>query len=92
MKFISPNSLQAEAIKAYNLDKNKTWTDRDWQLLVNYWAANIASGMEHEVCKIMAMLYECPLPDWQIEKIAAFQAAKKGERDDLPSNGVSKAH
>ena len=75
---ISPNELHAAAYAEY-LDSRAPITRRDWQLCVNYWAANIASGLEVAACQLLGTLMECPLSSAEIGEIAAFQAGcKKG--------------
>lgn len=73
MKFISPNELHTAACDIM-LCGHLPSTDHDWMLVVNFWAANVTDGHE-SICKLMAMMYECPLDDAAITKIAAFQAA-----------------
>ncbi len=73
---ISPNDLN-EAAQKNMLDGREPKTERDWELIVNFWAANIGEGLEEPVCKVMSMLYKCPLPCDSIVQIAGFQAAKK---------------
>lgn len=79
-KLISPNDLQAEACKAYGFDAPTT--REQWTLCVNYWAANIASGLEVSACRVLGLLFDCPLSAQEIERIADFQHSKKGTRHD----------
>jgi hypothetical protein len=78
MGMISPNDLQANAIKVM-LEGKEPVTERDWQLCVNFWAANV-SVAEIEICKLMRRLFNCPISDEDIAEIATFQVKKKGEK------------
>lgn len=73
---VSPNDLQQAARDCY-LDGREPVTREEWQYCVNYWAANIASGLEVEACKLIGLIMECPLSPAEIEEIAAFQAGRK---------------
>ena len=74
-EMISPNELH-DGAKRHMLDGAEPVTDRDWQLLVNFWAANV-SVAEVEICKLMKRIYDCPLSDDNVTQIAEFQATKK---------------
>jgi hypothetical protein len=78
MGMISPNDLQANAIKVM-LEGKEPVTERDWQLCVNFWAANV-SVAEIEICKLMRRIFNCPISDEDIAEIATFQVKKKGEK------------
>ena len=73
---ISPNDLN-RAAQADMLDGRVPRTERDWGLIVNYWAANIGAGLEEPTCKLLSRLYQCPLSDCVVEQIANFQAERK---------------
>lgn len=73
---ISPNDLN-KAAREHMLDGREPETDHDWGLVVNFWAANVGDGLEEPTCKIMSMLYQCPLSDGDVEQIAHFQAERK---------------
>ncbi len=73
---ISPNDLN-RAAQAHMLEGREPKTERDWGLVVNFWAANVSDGLEEPTCKIMSMLYQCPLSDGDVQRIAAFQAERK---------------
>jgi hypothetical protein len=76
MGMVSPNDLQKAAI-AMMLEGREPKTDEDWAKCVNFWAANIAKGLEESACHLLKRLFDCPLPDEDIEIIAKFQANKK---------------
>jgi hypothetical protein len=74
-KMISPNELHQGA-QDEMLEGKAPVTERDWQLCVNFWAANVSIS-EIEICKLMKRLFQCPLDDKQIVEIAKFQQGKK---------------
>jgi hypothetical protein len=78
MRMISPNDLH-DAAKQIMLKDKEPVTDKDWQLCVNFWAANV-SNTEVEICKLMKRIYNCPLPDEEIAEIASFQAESKKKK------------
>jgi hypothetical protein len=75
-RMVSPNELQAGAKEAY-LNGKEPSTTRDWQLCVNFWAANISKELEESVCLLMKRLYSCPLSDEMVKEIAQHQAKAK---------------
>jgi len=77
-KAISPNDLQAAAIE-HMLDGKKPRTTDDWTLLANFWAANIAGGLEVSAVPLIGMLFNCPLSKEVLVEIAKFQATRKQE-------------
>ncbi len=76
MSLVSPNDLQAAAIDEMLCGLNPV-TTKDWQLLVNFWAANIAKGLEESACQIIARLFNCPLSHDTITQICEFQLERK---------------
>lgn len=75
-KLISPNELH-QAAKDQMLDGREPVTDKDWQLCANFWAANIAAGLEVAATPLVGMIFDCPLGKETLIKIAEFQASKK---------------
>lgn len=75
MKLLSPNTIQAAAC-AWAGFKTPS-TPEDWEKCVNFWACNIATGLEESACVLMAAILECPLSPAHIQRIAAFQADLK---------------
>jgi hypothetical protein len=76
---VSPAELHRAACAEY-LDGRSPTTRTEWQYCVNYWAANLAAGLEVEACKLLGLIMECPLSATEISEIAAFQAGhKKGK-------------
>jgi hypothetical protein len=71
---VSPNDLQQHAIQWIGHEPED---ETDWLLCVNYWAANIAKGLEESACLLLAKLFDCPLSDEQIKEVAAFQKRNK---------------
>jgi len=76
MKLVSPDSIHNAAC-GYYLEGRKPRSLEDWNLVVNFWAANAAEDLEAAICRVMAMLYDCPLPPAHIEAIAEFQLKAK---------------
>lgn len=77
----SPNEMMGEA-KRRMLDHREPKTRLDWYLVVNFWAANIAQGLEESACLLMHKLYDNPLSEWEIRQIAQYQAQRK-EKDHV---------
>lgn len=79
MGLISPNDL-IRAAKDQMLGGKEPATHRDWQLIANFWAANLAAGLEESGTILLRLLYpECPLTKEELIDIAEFQAARKPE-------------
>ncbi len=77
-RMISPNDMN-NAAKQHMLDGCEPQSERDWMLLVNFWAANVQKGTEEPLVNLMARLYRCPLCEELLSAIAQFQANKKGK-------------
>lgn len=75
-KLVSPNDIH-DAAKTSCLNGYDPVTPHDWQLVVNFWAWNIMGGLETSACKLMAMMYHCPLSVKDVETIAKYQASRK---------------
>jgi hypothetical protein len=96
MRHMSPNELHKYSCDTMLRGRSPT-TDKEWMLVVNCWAANIAKGMTSDAVRIMALLYNCPLDAEILELISAFQDDRKGPKaqeetdNDLQSNSVPKA-
>lgn len=78
MQLHSPNDFQAAAIKNM-LDGEQPTTTKDWQLCANFWAFNAAEGLEREICKLMRLMFSCPLSEADVIAIADYQAARKDD-------------
>ena len=74
-RMVSPNDLHSAALAEY-CGGNQPKNNLEWAKVVNYWAANIAVA-EVEACKLMALMFDCPIPVGEIEKIAKFQMERK---------------
>ena len=72
----SPNEMLAAA-REHMLAGREPQTERDWMLVMNFFAANIAKGLEEATCKFLAMLFQIPLTDDVINQIASFQRERK---------------
>ena len=75
-KLISPNELQSKAIEIM-LNGRKPTTREDWQLCANFWAVNIANGLEATATPLIGVLFDCPLSYDELVAIAQFQADRK---------------
>lgn len=73
-RLISPNELHAAA-KATMLGGRDPANDDEWQLIVNFWAANVAVQTALPSVMIMALIHRCPLPDDTLRVITKFQVA-----------------
>lgn len=71
-RFVSPDEM-LRAAKDMQLEGREPITTRDWQLIINFIAANTADGLEKAVCKMAKLIYSIPLSDSDIEEIAVFQ-------------------
>jgi len=74
----SPNELFEKA-KEVMLDGAVPKTQEDWCLVVNFWAKNIAYGLEESACILLAQIFEAPLHADLVAEIAKFQMEKKRE-------------
>lgn len=86
-KFISPNELHSAAC-THMLSGAVPITRHDWSLVVNFWAANVADGLEADICKVMKMIFDCPLTAAEITKIANYQASHKASLRDLVNTPI----
>lgn len=76
----SPNEL-FEAAKDAMLDGREPKTPRDWALIINFIAYNIADGLELPATLLMAKLLGAPLGEDYIERIVKHQVdLKKREK------------
>jgi hypothetical protein len=74
---VSPNELQQAAI-AMMLGGEPPVSRADWTLCANFWASNIARGLEVSALPLMGLLFECPLTKAELEEIARYQEDRKG--------------
>jgi len=75
-RLVSPNEM-LDAAKRIQLDGREPETNDDWVLVLNFVAFNAAAGLEREICKLFAMIYDMPLADRYVQEIADYQAASK---------------
>jgi hypothetical protein len=66
-RMVSPNDLHSAALAEY-CGGNQPKNNLEW--------AKIAVA-EVEACKLMALMFDCPIPVGEIEKIAKFQMERK---------------
>lgn len=75
-RMVSPDEMMAAA-KEQMLGGNEPQSHRDWQLIMNFLAANIHGGAAHQACRLMAKLYDMPLSDQEVREIVDFQLARR---------------
>lgn len=75
-RLTSPNDMQQHAIDTM-LGGKPPRSNADWVLCANYWAANIAEGVEEAAMPLLGMVLDCPLSRETLVKIAKFQASRK---------------
>ncbi len=71
-RLVSPNEM-LEAGKAQMLDGREPSNKEDWEILFNFFAVNIANGLEEQVCLLLGKIYNVPLTDDEIKSIVQFQ-------------------
>lgn len=72
----SPDEMFTAA-KSFMLDGREPSTHKDWELVMNFFASNIAKGVEESACRLLKMIYDIPLDDDLINQIAEFQRNRK---------------
>jgi hypothetical protein len=72
----SPNELVAAA-REQMLDGREPESREDWVRIMNFLAFNVHPVAAVPTCRLMAKMYDMPLSEQEIEKIVAFQLAKK---------------
>ncbi|MEE9199158.1 MAG: hypothetical protein V3U26_05115 [Dehalococcoidia bacterium] len=72
----SPNDMLAAA-REHMLGGRDPQCYRDWQLVMNFLAANVLPESAVPACKVIALIYDMPLCEQEIEEIVAFQLARK---------------
>jgi hypothetical protein len=75
---VSPNDLQQAARDCY-LEGREPSSTKDWQYCINFWAANIQSGLEESACILIAKIFDCPLKKKDIIEIVKFQVNAKAK-------------
>ena len=75
-KLVSPNSM-LEAARQEMLGGLEPRGRRDWALIADFVAFNVASGLERDLLKIFKFLYDIPLEDELLREIADSQADRK---------------
>jgi hypothetical protein len=76
MGMVSPQQIQNAACAEY-LNGRAPRTREEWIKCANFWAFNIAKGMEEPVVTLMGLIFNCPLTKEELKEIAAFQAERK---------------
>lgn len=75
IEIISPFELQKEACIACGFEKPESKVQ--WMQCVNYWAFNVESGLEVEICQLLAIILDCPLEQRDLRDIALYQMGVK---------------
>lgn len=76
MTFRSPNEVKADAERLM-LNGREAQSHRDWQLVVNCWAANFPKDLAEVECLVCAKIFDCPLAEDEIKQIVAFQLERR---------------
>lgn len=72
----SPDELLA-AGKDIMLESRDPETEKDWLLLVNFWAGNVHPDIQPAAALLICKLYNAPVTDYQVEAICKFQASQR---------------
>jgi len=75
-KLVSPNDLQLAA-QNMMLDGREPISRKDWAMCANFWAANIAKGLEVTALPLLGLLFNCPLTKDELIAIANYQRSRK---------------
>lgn len=74
-RLVSPQELHDAACEQM-LKGRKPQSTLDWQLVANFWAANIADGLAVAALPLLGLIFQCPLTKVELESIALFQASR----------------
>ena len=80
-RLLSLDEMMAAA-REHMLSGTEPASQEDWVKVVNFMAANIASGLEVQACRLLTHIYDMPLTMDEVTLIAEYQAAQKGKRND----------
>ena len=75
-KLISPNDMHKAACESMLEGKLPT-SEKDWVLVVNFYARNTAKEIQPKGLVFLCMIMGCPLSEDYITKISEFQTAKQ---------------
>lgn len=73
---VSPNEMM-EAAKAQMLEGREPQSEDDWLRLANFIAFNVHPDIVHPVLKIFKAIYDIPLTEEQLTKVADYQLARR---------------
>jgi hypothetical protein len=73
---VSPQRMFDEGKRIMLGGRNPESRD-DWSKMVNFWAANIHTGLEKSACRLLAKIFNAPLSEEDVTKIAEFQMSRK---------------
>jgi hypothetical protein len=74
-----------EAAKSMMLEGREPSTKRDWELVMNFFAANIVPECARPACRLMAMMYDMPLTEGEVNDIVSYQLLQQDACDALTS-------
>jgi hypothetical protein len=77
----SPNEM-FDAAKTMMLDGREPIDERDWELIVNFLAANVHPDVATAAVPLVCMLFDCPLRKQTIQDIVAFQRREQLSRSE----------
>ena len=75
-KLISPDELHQAACDTM-LDGRTPTSPKDWVLVVNFYAVNIAKEVQPSATVLICKIMDCPLPEKYILDIVNFQIQEK---------------
>ena len=77
-RWVSPQQLY-DAGKKMMLENKEPVNTKDWQLLVNFFCVNVDRHIGSVAIKLICKIFDCPLPDEQIEDIFAYHLNLKNQ-------------
>lgn len=75
-RLVSPNEMHQAACDLM-LGGLQPASEHDWVLVINFYAANIASDVQPSGLLLMAHIMGCPLSDEFIRRVSKFQAQQR---------------
>jgi hypothetical protein len=78
MTLRSPDEMMAAA-KVMCLDGRDPESQKDWQTVMNFFAANVQAEVAEQACLLMRTIFEMPLSDLDVIGIVQFQLRERAE-------------
>lgn len=75
-RWITPNEMIHEASE-HMLDGRTPQSRDDWMLVINFVAFNVPEEMAMPSCLLLAVLFEMPVTEEDVEEIVQFQLARR---------------